>query len=415
MTENSQRNSSGLYTGIKQRQELIGMIEGVLADDAINIHEAAHLATWLRQHRYQIGHAFDGIADELDDVLADGKITPEEDAQLRRTLQAALEHHTKNNTDDLPDDFTRRLIGFLKGVTADHVINDDELASLLRLLPDEYHCTPIVETVRHTVEHYAGDRAKLWRSLCAIAGHDPKSGVVSGLAMGGIFDDPALPSDISFEGATFCLTGTFAYGKRALCAERITNLGGQFHKHITKKTDYLVIGTLETKAWIGTNYGRKIESALGAKSKGSNIRIISESAWNAAAERMESSKKKYSRIDPGQHFSEWAYRPRKAHFPAFGIETRNRYAHWMIGRPVDYDFHVGDLFWHRDKNAAIQIVHDGEPLEVHSNQSGTWAPYHLTAMELAHWLRTGIEPTQHRIPASRCRHEIDRLRLKDDG
>ncbi|HSH43435.1 MAG TPA: BRCT domain-containing protein [Arenicellales bacterium] len=437
-TDDAWRNKSGLYAGIKQRQELAGMIDGVLADSTINIHEVVHLATWLRDQREELGGAFVRLAEDLDDVLADGRVDADEESTLRVALLEARELCGLGCDSD-SDELTRRLVGFLKGMTADHAINDAELASLRALLceaPD----SPIAASVRRTVDLYADDRSQLWRSLCALAGHDPASGVVCGLAIGGVFDDPSDPADLDVEGVSFCLTGTFSFGSRSRCAQRIRNLGGAFHRNITRATDYLVIGTMETKAWAGTNYGRKIEAALGRKTNGNGPLVISETAWDEASALAESGRTRYKAIDPDEYFAQWAYPPNRPQRSALGVELRERMdaertraarerakatgtaakevaairimtRQWTLSHPPAYDFHVGDLFHSGSGETSVQVAHDGNPLEVHSNQSGMWAPYQVTPEELAHWLRTGVEPARCRISAYQCQSELHKFLL----
>lgn len=453
-TDEYWRTSPGIYAGLKDRKELGGIIEGILADDVINVGEVVYLATWLRQSTNDVGSPFIGLLDQLDDVLADGRVDAREESELRAALEGAASLCYSKDSSAFETGLGDELVGYIKGLTSDRAINDVELSRLQELL-DVCVESPLTAPVRRLVAQYSDDRPLLLRSLTAIAGHDPDCGVVRGLSVGEIFDDPIDPSRIGFPNRAFCFTGTFHFGTRSRCAERVYELGGDFHKHMRHATNYLVVGTIATRAWCSTTYGRKIEDALVARQKKGfeNFSIISESAWNAAAERLESGRSTVFDVDPDQYFSGWTYTPNNAQRAAFGVRRRERIdskettkarekarkerlttkevskirvttRRWTATHPPEYDFHVGDLFHTFDEKTSVQVADDTDELEVHSNQCGHWAPYRLTSGDLAHWLRTGVEPAQYRIPTSQCGKEIHRfllaaeereLRSKSDG
>jgi len=425
----------------KARRELAGLADGILADSAIRVDELVHLATWLRERRRNLGPEYAPLAEEVDDVLADGRIDADAEIRLRDALVDATERCDPSAAMTPQDAAVLRLIGFLKGITSDREVNEAELGELeYRLDEPELSQSSIAGVIRRTVDAYAMDPGRLQRSLAAIAGHDPESGVVSGLAISSSFDDPDDPAEIMFAGSSFCLTGSFQYGPRSRCTARIHSLGGEFHKTATRQTDYLVIGTMETKAWAGPSYGRKIEAALAAREKGRGAQIISEATWHEAAKRAESRRAWTEEVDPEQYFAGWVYRPNRAQRPALGIELRERIEpektraardraiakglerknaakiritvnRWTATRPLAYSLQRGDLFHSDGEKRSIQIAHDGEPLEVHSDQSGIWRAYQISAADLAQWLRTGIEPMQCRIDPNLCRSEIHRFLL----
>ncbi len=90
-------------------------------------------------------------------------------------------------------------------------------------------------------------------------------------------DEPA-PS-IIFEDNQFLFTGTCVYGSRKDCQSAIESLGGINAKGVTKKLDYLVLGTYVTDSWIHESYGRKIEKAMQYRDEGMPITIITEEHW----------------------------------------------------------------------------------------------------------------------------------------
>jgi NAD-dependent DNA ligase len=90
-------------------------------------------------------------------------------------------------------------------------------------------------------------------------------------------DAPA--PDVIIPDHSFCFTGTFAFGNREACVEQLEALGGTFKKGMSRKVNYLVIGSLSNPHWAHATYGRKIEKAMTLKATGSSTAIISEEQW----------------------------------------------------------------------------------------------------------------------------------------
>ena len=99
-------------------------------------------------------------------------------------------------------------------------------------------------------------------------------------------ESPLLPLDddpsIFFRNMTFCFTGNFIFGTRAACERIVLSLGSMPVDRVSRKLDYLVIGTLIEPAWANSTYGRKIETAVRYRDKGVELCIVSEHQWTAA-------------------------------------------------------------------------------------------------------------------------------------
>ena len=439
MRDDEWRNRPGMYAGIKQRQELAGILRGILADKMVNVRELAHLATWLRDQYDELGPDFEFLREKVDDVLADGRVESDEEADLWNAIRQALDQ-CQTMGQSPGDHLARELVGVLKGVTADQVLNACELDFLKEELATALIAEhPLMHTVRLLIDQYDSDPYRLYRSLCAVAGHEPEEGVVGGLSIGGIFDDPCEPEGLVVTGASFCFTGTFVWGSRKLCAQRVVDLGGSFQKNLTTKTDYLVVGAMETRAWAATNYGRKIEAALDGRKTTGSPWIISEMAWHQALLRAETQHRTAPEVDPERFFAEWVYPPNRAQRAALGIRQRDRVdpertriarekakgrglsdkqvakirlfrRSWTTQHPPNYDFRTGDLFRATD-GRSIQVIDDGDPLEVHN---GTKA-YQLSPAQLAHWLRTGVEPLEAEISPYQCKSELYRFLIAKEA
>ena len=87
-------------------------------------------------------------------------------------------------------------------------------------------------------------------------------------------DDPA--PDVEFKDKTFVLTGVFTIADRSEVARMILERGGKTSKAVNRSTDYVVTAEVASSAYVNGNYGTKIKDAIGLKSIGINISIISE-------------------------------------------------------------------------------------------------------------------------------------------
>lgn len=72
-----------------------------------------------------------------------------------------------------------------------------------------------------------------------------------------------------FEGKSFCFTGVFKFGTRSEC----------HHAVITKKLDYLIIGSVGSEFWRHSSFGTNIMKAAQYKDDGSPIAIVAEAHW----------------------------------------------------------------------------------------------------------------------------------------
>lgn len=153
-------------------------------------------------------------------------------------------------------------------------------------------------------------------------------------------------------------------------------------------------------------------------------------------------RRRYREIEnPEKIFSSWHFSVIRAHWLVFSIQRVERVdkeqtkvrrtklkaagvtdkkiilgakvLRMMWVHPVEpaYDFHDGDLF-HASSGEAIQVVNtDGAIIEAHHHVKNLRHAYHLSASELAEWLRTGIVPAHRRVDRSLSRSETLRYGL----
>lgn len=191
-------------------------------------------------------------------------------AQQAHRLNKAVEH----------------MIGLVTGIIADRQLHDLEI-NLLRTWLTE---NTIVTTtwpgfvVARKVEEILADgvitdaeRAYLLAVLTQLAASD------FALTGSSSPEVAALPINdavtVILKNAAVCHSGEFLFGTRAAC-ERITlKAGGIAVDAVTRRTDFLVVGTRVSPDWAHTSFGRKIQKAAELQEAGHPIEIISERRW----------------------------------------------------------------------------------------------------------------------------------------
>jgi NAD-dependent DNA ligase len=72
------------------------------------------------------------------------------------------------------------------------------------------------------------------------------------------------------------LTGTFNHGSRSDVQAFIEKNGGIVLKGVTRKCDYVVVGSLGSESYSMGNYGTKVKEAMELQAKGIPIQIAAE-------------------------------------------------------------------------------------------------------------------------------------------
>ena len=89
--------------------------------------------------------------------------------------------------------------------------------------------------------------------------------------------DPA--PELVLTGRCFMFTGTMAFGPRKDCEALITERGGVIGGTVSKKVNYLVVGSIGNDQWLHSTYGTKIKKAVAIRESGAPLSIISEQHW----------------------------------------------------------------------------------------------------------------------------------------
>ncbi len=192
---------------------------------------------------------------------------------------------TRFNRKNIQDRQIDTLIGLSKGLTADGKVDQAEAEFLMSWLVQSRQASesPIIANLLQKVASMLEDdvldeeeSTELLRILRQITGEPTETGELAKTSSLPL-NDP-LP-EIEFPGKTFLFTGTCAYGARKQCHQVTEELGGVIAKGVTKNLDYLVLGSYVTDSWAHESFGRKIEKAMGYRSSGLPIVILSEDHW----------------------------------------------------------------------------------------------------------------------------------------
>ncbi|BEN40808.1 BRCT domain-containing protein [Serratia marcescens] len=265
---------------------LISIIDGIVADGIVKDEEILYLDTWLLEAEQIIRNGvIKSLSARVAAILADGVVTSEEREELKHQL-----YGIQKEILDIPDvDFysvesdLHLLNGLCKGLISDRDLSEHEIKYLdwwltqNGALKNNYPGRELYTLVKDILSDGVitpEESATLHKALVDFTGCDLESGVVDGLAT-------RLPVDTDFSpdinGKVFCLTGVFMAGKRSIVEERVKAAGGHVIGNITKKLDYLVIGTLSSRDWKFSSHGRKIEKAISYRDEeGAKLKIISE-------------------------------------------------------------------------------------------------------------------------------------------
>jgi NAD-dependent DNA ligase len=199
--------------------------------------------------------------------------------ELPKSAQVSMQHYMDKKA-------TQTLLGICSGLMADATLNDKEIAYLQTWLTENQNIAnawPGSAIASRLAEIMADgiitndERNDLVSLLSELSGnyfHETGAATIEAPALP-IDDDPS----VYFKNMTFCFTGEFMYGTRANCERVVLRLGGMPIDNVTKKLDYLVIGSRISPMWANTTYGRKIEKAVEHRESGVELSIISEQQW----------------------------------------------------------------------------------------------------------------------------------------
>jgi NAD-dependent DNA ligase len=181
-------------------------------------------------------------------------------------------------------------MGIVNGVLCDGHLHDSEVHFLSTWLEENeqlktvYPASVIYRLIREALSDGVltqVEKEHLLKSLSAVSGNEFwKTGAALPETIASVFDDDPT---VVFTDNIFVMTGEFMFGTRNACHKATESRGGMTSDNVTQRTNYLVIGSMVSPAWIEANFGRKIQKAAEmAESGGFEIAIIRETDWAMA-------------------------------------------------------------------------------------------------------------------------------------
>lgn len=189
----------------------------------------------------------DALAGLAAGLVADDVVTQEEAVFLKDWIERNVAH--------LDDPVINLLYRRLRSMLADGTLDEDESADLRGML-------------------------KRLGRVCVQAASPVASSAIVSRPTDLPFCAPA-PS-LCFDGKIFVFTGIMAFGPRRECQQLVTDRGGILGGAISKKVDYLVVGSIGNEQWRHASYGTKILKAVELREAGALIAIVSEDHWQKA-------------------------------------------------------------------------------------------------------------------------------------
>lgn len=185
----------------------------------------------------------DALAGLAAGIAADGVVSLEEARFLQDWLKANMAH--------LDDPVVNILFQRLELMLKDNLLDPEEAADLLSML-----------------RQFGGlEMAKAKASSYAAPNDLP-------------FNQPV--PELEWNGRLFVFTGTMAYGPRKDCQALVEEKGGLIGGSVSKKTHYLIVGSIGNEQWRHSSYGLKIMKAVELRDSGCPIAILGEDHWQRA-------------------------------------------------------------------------------------------------------------------------------------
>ena len=282
----------------KLLNNLIGILDGIMADSIIDDNEVLYLDIWLKEsHGGKSDWVLQQLRQMIADILQDGVITEEEKLHLMGAIPNLMDsYHQLPGVDFYSEESDKLLLeGLCKGVLGNHQLSDHEIRYMNwwmkqnSMLRAHYPGKQLYQTVERILADGViteDERDELQQQLMLFVGNPFELGAADGVAT----RLPVSENDIDDLGdARVCFTGMFLSGTRRVCEELAGELGAIPQSSVTKKLDYLIIGSLSSADWRYTSYGRKIEKAVEYQEQGCPIKIVTEEAWLDYVKAMDAS------------------------------------------------------------------------------------------------------------------------------
>ena len=253
---------------ISSRQNLSGLIQGILFDGVVKKTEIVRLNKWMEDNKIYTEYSiFAGIMDMLASILEDDAI----DCYDQLRLRSMSTRYSSSPIYCTTTQSIQVLCGICEGILCDGRIHGIEIEKLKGWLVDHDYLAGI----------YPYD--KLVRVVSDIADvrklkPEEKSNLLEAFKE---MNDPLsahtnLSNYFPLENKTFCLTGEFVSASRNTIAKKMKERGAIEKNTVSSSLDYLFVGGMETGAWKFGNMNNQIARAMELQQEGANLLIVAE-------------------------------------------------------------------------------------------------------------------------------------------
>lgn len=195
------------------------------------------------------------------------------------------ERKNKFGADRLSKRSDDELIGLARGLIADGIVNAREVEFLQAWFAFKENIVGNLhyDLLSNRINEILSDRDVSQEESVEV--FELLSSIVGGsYELGEVAKSTTLPlctpaPSVTYEGKSFCMTGTFAFEKRKLCEQEVSARNGRVVSSVTRDLSYLVIGTYATESWRHSSYGNKIIRAAEIRAEGHGLHIIHEDHW----------------------------------------------------------------------------------------------------------------------------------------
>jgi len=159
------------------------------------------------------------------------------------------------------------LIRLVENIADDHRVTFDEAWQLLNWLRCNGSCLP--QALNRELS------AQLFDVLLdGVVDQDEEQALLASFCK--ILHPSQTIKQIDYQDRQFGLTGDFLHGLKPEIAEYINSQGGIVKTGVSKKTNYVVIGSYGSDRFGHGTYGTKVEKAIELQGQGVDIKVISE-------------------------------------------------------------------------------------------------------------------------------------------
>lgn len=274
----------------KSVNSLLGIVEGIVIDSAINTSEVGFLNLWLEEHAdVRDRHPYNELIPVVQAAVADGLLTQDEHDDILWLCERlrSTEFFDKTTAD------LQRLHAILGGIVSDGRVTEAELQGLSSWLQEHEHlktCWPydevdslivgVMKDKRIDDQEHAMLKSFFSEFVAVLDNRTIVSPVFAeNTSIVGLC---AVCPNIEFEGSKFCFTGASSRYTRASLAATVERLGGEVTPSVTKNVRYLVIGADGNPCWAYACYGRKVEKAVELRKAGVRVLLVHENDFHDA-------------------------------------------------------------------------------------------------------------------------------------